>query len=90
MISILKYGETPNQKIFSRVSPSFDVQQIVSDIIENVKENGDKAIIEYAKKFDKAELITIEVTKEEIIEELIKINFPIEYLDKAIEYLNRI
>lgn len=29
-------------------------------------------------------------TKEEIIEELIKINFPIEYLDKAIEYLNSI
>lgn len=29
-------------------------------------------------------------TKEEIIEELIKINFPIEYLDKAIEFLNSI
>lgn len=29
-------------------------------------------------------------TKEEIIEELIKINFPIDYLDKAIEYLNSI
>lgn len=29
-------------------------------------------------------------TKEEIIEELIKINFPIEYLDKAIEYLKSI
>ena len=29
-------------------------------------------------------------TKEEIIDELIKINFPIEYLDKAIEYLNSI
>ncbi len=29
-------------------------------------------------------------TKEEIIEELIKINFPIEYLDKAIEFLKSI
>lgn len=29
-------------------------------------------------------------TKEEIIEELIKINFPTEYLDKAIEFLNSI
>ena len=29
-------------------------------------------------------------TKKKIIEELIKINFPIEYLDKAIEYLNNI
>lgn len=29
-------------------------------------------------------------TKEEIIEELIKINFPIEYLDKAIEFIKSI
>ena len=29
-------------------------------------------------------------TKEEIIEELKKINFPIEYLDKAIEFLKTI
>lgn len=29
-------------------------------------------------------------TKEEIIEELKKINFPIEYLDKAIEFLKSI
>lgn len=29
-------------------------------------------------------------TKQEIIEELIKINFPIEYLDKAIEFLKSI
>lgn len=31
-----------------------------------------------------------EKTKEEIIEELIKINFPIEYLDKAIEFIKSI
>lgn len=29
-------------------------------------------------------------TKEEIIEELKKINFPMEYLDKAIEFLKSI
>ena len=29
-------------------------------------------------------------TKEEIIEELKKINFPIEYLDKAIEFIKSI
>ena len=29
-------------------------------------------------------------TKEEIIEELLKINFPIEYLDKAIEFIKSI
>lgn len=29
-------------------------------------------------------------TKEEIIEELLKIDFPIEYLDKAIEFIKSI
>ena len=43
MIKILKYGQTPNSEIFSRVSPKVDVQSIVSDIIEKVKADGDKA-----------------------------------------------
>ncbi len=66
MIKILKYGQTPNSEIFSRVSPKIDVQSIVSDIIEKVKADGDKALKEYAKRFDGAELDLIEVSKQEI------------------------
>ncbi len=65
MIKILKYGEVDNKSIFSRVVPEFDVSGIVSDIIENVKMNGDKALLYYCEKFDKASLSSLEVTKEE-------------------------
>lgn len=39
---------------------------IVSEIIENVRKSGDKALIEYSKKFDNAELTSIQVTEAEI------------------------
>ena len=42
MIKILKYGQTDNDKIFSRVEPKVDVSKIVSEIIENVKKNAEQ------------------------------------------------
>lgn len=39
---------------------------IVSEIIENVRNSGDKALIEYSKKFDNAELTNIQVVQSEI------------------------
>lgn len=39
---------------------------IVADIIQNVKENGDSALKEYTKKFDKVDIETIKVSEEEI------------------------
>ena len=71
MIKILKYGEISPEEIFSRVTPKMDVEKIVSDIIADVRENGDKAVFEYCRKFDKAELDTLLVSAEEI-EEAIK------------------
>ena len=68
MIKIMKYGEVAKDEIFARVEPTFDVTDIVSDIIENVSKNGDKALFEYCEKFDKAKLESLEVTKEEIEE----------------------
>ena len=68
MIKILKYGEVKNEEIFARTEPKVDVEGIVSEIIENVKTNGDKALFEYCKKFDKAELTSLVVSQEEIKE----------------------
>ena len=68
MIKILKYGEVPNSEIFARGTAATDVSGIVSDIIEDVKQNGDKALIKYAEKFDKAKLTCLEVTEAEIEE----------------------
>ena len=66
MIPILKVGQVPNSEIFARVTPEADVAAIVADIIADVKENGDTAVKAYCAKFDKAELISLEVTPEEI------------------------
>ncbi len=84
MISILKYGEVENSKIFARAEAEVDVSAIVSDIIANVKANGDKAVLEYCEKFDKAKLTSLQVTAEEIQEarSLVEPKF-LEILEKA-------
>ena len=66
MIKIMKYGQVPNGEIFARVTPAVNVEDIVTDIIANVRRSGDKALLEYNLKFDKAELNSLQVTEEEI------------------------
>ncbi len=73
MIKIYKYGDIPEAEIFARCEPKVDVEKIVAEIIENVAKNGDKAVFEYCKKFDKADLTSLLVTKEEIDEALEKV-----------------
>ena len=68
MIKILKYGEVSNSEIFARDNIASNVEGIVTDIIANVVKNGDKAVLEYCEKFDKAKLSSLEVTAEEIDE----------------------
>ena len=68
MIKIMKFGEVSADEIFDRGESSFDVTDIVTDIISNVRKNGDKALFEYCEKFDKAKLSSLEVTEEEIEE----------------------
>ncbi|WP_094777233.1 histidinol dehydrogenase [Domibacillus aminovorans] len=45
-----------------------DQQQIVRAIINEVKENGDRALFAYTEKFDGAKLTSLKVTQEEINE----------------------
>ncbi len=68
MIKILNYNEVDNAEIFARFEPTSSVEDIVADIIANVRENGDKALFEYTARFDKAQLNTLQVTAEEIEE----------------------
>ncbi len=68
MISILKYGDVTNDEIFARGTAVTDVSDIVSDIIYNVRKNGDKALFEYCERFDKAKFTSLEVSDEEIEE----------------------
>ena len=68
MIKILKYGEVETKDIFARAVPEVDVAGVVTEIIDNVRNNGDKALFEYCKKFDKADLTSLTVSEEEIDE----------------------
>ncbi|MBR2908461.1 MAG: histidinol dehydrogenase [Clostridia bacterium] len=68
MIRIYEYGEVANEEIFARPNADIDVSGTVSEIIENVKANGDKALLGYCEKFDKVTLDSLEVTAEEIDE----------------------
>ena len=68
MIKIMKYEDVPVEEIFARVNPTANVTDIVSDIIADVRKNGDKALYAYAEKFDKAQLSSLEVSPEEIDE----------------------
>jgi len=68
MIRTYRYGEVDNKEIFAKMDPGQDVSAIVRDIIENVINNGDKALKEYSLKFDKAELEQLQVSGDEIRE----------------------
>ena len=70
MIRIYQYGEVPNREIFARTEPTVNVTEIVTGIIQDVRARGDAALLEYTKKFDKAELSSLQVTEEEFREAL--------------------
>lgn len=66
MIKILSYGEVPNSEIFARDNISPDIEGVVAQIIVDVIRDGDKALYYYLRKFDKAELDSLEVSTEEL------------------------
>ena len=68
MIRILKFSEVPAAEIFSRGTAATDVSGIVSEIIADVRANGDAALKAYAVRFDKVELADLEVSGAEIEE----------------------
>lgn len=68
MIKIMKWGEIPPEEIFERRDPIVDVRDVVSSIISDVRKRGDAALFDYAEKFDRVKLSSLEVTKEEFDE----------------------
>lgn len=68
MIKIIDGKNTSAEQIIPRYSNKSNVGGIVEEIIENVRSSGDKALIEYAEKFDKANVTSLKVTDEEIEE----------------------
>ena len=68
MIRILRYGEVQNSEIFARAVPQTDVAAVVSEILAEVRKNGDRALLDYTEKFDRVRLSSLPVPREEIEE----------------------
>lgn len=66
MIKVYKYGEVSNDEIFSRAVMPSNVEQTVADIIADVRQNGDAALLKYNEKFDGAVMTSVEVKEEEL------------------------
>ncbi len=67
MIKIINYSDAKQAEILTRdIKLESGVETTVAQIISNVRENGDSALIEYAEKFDGVKLSALRVTKEEI------------------------
>lgn len=70
MIKILDASEVPLSEILARTEDKRDISGIVSGIIEDVRQNGDAALLRYTKEFDHAELTDLEVPQEKLDEAL--------------------
>ena len=71
MINIIKADGKAEVEFLAKLeersrSTNNDVTAVVSEIINNVRENGDKAVREYTVKFDGKAPEYFEVSKEEI------------------------
>ena len=68
MIKIYDRNEVPEEEIFRREEETADVSAPVADILRDVKARGDAALLDYARRFDRAELSALEVTPRELEE----------------------
>ena len=65
MIKLMKCGAVPPEEIFARAAAEIDVSAVVADILRDVRERGDAALLEYSERFEKAKLDALEVSAEE-------------------------
>lgn len=68
MIRIMKLSDTPKAQILSRAVPKVNVEETVAAILDEVRRDGDAALLRFCKRFDKARLTSLAVTEEEIAE----------------------
>ena len=60
-------SKTEIQKLVQRnVDPANEIRAVVEEVIANVKEHGDRALLDYALKFDKVELDKHYLDKDEL------------------------
>jgi len=71
-MKIYNYSELSTSDIATlvqrNVDPANEIRTIVEEVLANVKQNGDSALIDYAQKFDKVELKKLHLDKDELAE----------------------
>lgn len=66
MIRIFEMGKIKDEEIFARSEPTSEVEDVVRDIISEVRSRGDAALRDYSTRFDHVELDDFLVSDEEI------------------------
>ena len=66
MIKILDYNAILGAEVIASPRPIEDVSVVVAEILARVRAEGDKALYDYAERFDKVRLASLRVTEEEI------------------------
>ncbi len=66
MIKIFNSENITKEDILCRVQTPENVGPAVDEVLANVKARGDEALLEYTKKFDKADISSVLVSEEEI------------------------
>lgn len=66
MIKILDASQVSPEEILAQTEDRRDLSGAVSRIIDDVRENGDAALLRYAKEFDKAEPDALEVPRAQL------------------------
>ena len=73
MIKIIRAKDVGDRTILSSPKPTDDVADKVTAILEDVRQRGDAALLEYTKRFDGAALDTLCVSGEEMREALAQV-----------------
>lgn len=70
MISIYEAGQLSAREIFQRKTGGAGVEATVAEILAAVEAKGDQALLDYTRRFDRAELTSLEVSPAEFREAL--------------------
>ncbi len=91
MMRILNSQYISIEEIIRRESVTTkNVESVVSGIIADVRENGDKALFQYTEKFDGVQLSSLEVSQDEINEAYLQVESEfLQILQKAAENIRK-
>ena len=90
MIAIMNAAQVSAETLLARRDTSADVSAVVAEIIARVRRDGDKALFDYAREFDRAELDSLEVTEAELDEAMAAMEPEfLAILEKAAENIRR-